>query len=61
MNTYSIWTAGGISELVILNFPPRFGRQTGSYPDTGLEEINGDLLEEDFCSFTGPQANSTSI
>jgi hypothetical protein len=23
-------------------------RLTGSYPETGLEEINGDLLEEDF-------------
>jgi hypothetical protein len=23
-------------------------RPTGSYPETGLEEINGDLLEEDF-------------
>jgi len=24
------------------------GRQTGSYPETGLEEINRDLLEADF-------------
>ncbi len=24
------------------------GRPTGSYPETGLEEINGDLLEADF-------------
>ena len=23
-------------------------RQTGSYPETGFEEINGDLLEADF-------------
>jgi hypothetical protein len=23
-------------------------RQTGSYPETGLEEIKGDLLEADF-------------
>ena len=23
-------------------------RPTGSWPETGLEEINGDLLEEDF-------------
>ena len=24
------------------------GRQTGSYPETGCEETNGDLLEADF-------------
>ena len=24
------------------------GRQTGSYPEMGLEEINGDLPEQDF-------------
>jgi hypothetical protein len=24
------------------------GRQTGNYPETSLEEINGDLLEADF-------------
>jgi hypothetical protein len=26
----------------------RQSEQPGSYPETGLEEINGDLLEEDF-------------
>ncbi len=25
-----------------------YGRLTGSYPETGLEEIKGDLLEADF-------------
>jgi hypothetical protein len=33
----------GLAALLILHC-----RQTGSYPETGLEEINGDLPEADF-------------
>jgi hypothetical protein len=40
-------TALGISiRGTVRSFPD--GRPTGAYPETGLEEINGDLLEADF-------------
>jgi hypothetical protein len=32
----------------------RAGGQPGSYPETGLGEINGDLLESDFLGVEAP-------
>jgi hypothetical protein len=34
--------------LVSTNGEFPVGRQTGSYPETGLQEIKGDLLQADF-------------